>query len=198
MEFTANALLAVGARPLMSACPEEIDEIVSKCDSLLVNIGCVDAQQLSAMMMAVDAAKRYGKPWVLDPVGNWLTQFRADACSQLININPPTVIKGNKQEMNFTLQGPVLIQTGAVDVITQGERRVEIPFGNPIMAQLTATGCVCGAIVAAFLAWYDDPFQASVDAMTLICKAGENAAAKCKGGTGTFKTLFLDELCRLS
>ena len=44
MNFTAGALLAAGASPLMSVWPEEMEDLTARCDALVVNIGCVDAQ----------------------------------------------------------------------------------------------------------------------------------------------------------
>ena len=207
MEFTANAILAVGARPLMSFSSDEMEEIVSKCDSLLVNIGCIDIQQKEAAMKAVSAAGKYGKPWVLDPVGIQLTKLRFDTCKELIAQNPPAVIKSNSEEAvviseildnSSSAKDVVLITTGETDVISQGDRTARVAYGNPIMKKVTAMGCAAGGILAAYLAKCEDAFQASVDAMTLFGRAGEKAAEKSNNGTGTFKTLFLDELRRLS
>lgn len=199
MNFTANALLAVGAVPFMSSCVEEMDEIVSRSDAVLINIGCIDNKQAEAMREAVKAARKYGKPWILDPVGVQLTDYRFRICSELINLYSPTVIKGNASEMSalssltISLNDCVLVQTGAVDIITQGSRREEIKYGDNIMTQVTAMGCVAGGIIAAFVSKESDTFLAVVEAMTLVGKAGENAKMNCNG-TGSFKTEFIDEL----
>src|ERR1700757_199096 len=41
--FTANILLAAGARPSMTISPEEIGSFVASADALLVNLGTFDA-----------------------------------------------------------------------------------------------------------------------------------------------------------
>lgn len=202
MDFTANSLLAVGATPLMSFFPDEMEDIVSKCDALLVNLGCLDNLQIDAMKIAVKAAGKYGKPWVLDPVGADVTNVRYQTCVLLMEINPPAVIKGNQREItalrtlleNYT---GIVIQTGKTDLITYGERKAEVHFGSEMMDLVTAMGCSAGAVVASYISNAEDAFQASVDAMTLFGRAGENAAKK-SNGTGTFKMEFIDELCRLS
>ena len=207
MEFTANAILAVGARPLMSFFSDEMDDIVRKSSALLVNIGCLDYHQCDGMISAVAAAKSHHVPWVLDPVGIQLSQPRADICRKLINLNPPAIIKSNKEEspiISSLLSGEsyaddiVLVQTGEVDVISQGNQYAEVTGGDSIMKKVTAVGCVAGGVLAAYLAKGGIPFQSAVDAMTIMSRAGEKAAVMSNGGTGTFKTLFLDELCRLS
>lgn len=43
MNFTANALLATGASPLMTFFKEELEEMVGVAAALTVNIGCLDA-----------------------------------------------------------------------------------------------------------------------------------------------------------
>ena len=206
-EFTANVLLAIGERPLMSSCPEEMDELTARCDALLVNIGCLDRQQIEAMKIAVEAAKRYGKPWVLDPVGVQASQIRLDTCKELIALNAPTMIKGNKAEMEFILPrieyAGVAVTTGAVDWIEFGDSGMSasIALGSPMMDGVTGMGCALGGVCAAFLAREADPFKAAVKALTLYGKAGQDGSNGCNGKSGqlgTFKTKFIDELSRLS
>ena len=218
-EFTANVLLAIGERPLMSSCPEEMDELTARCDALLVNIGCLDRQQIEAMKIAVEAAKRYGKPWVLDPVGVQASQIRLDTCKELIALNAPTMIKGNKAEMEFILPrieyAGVAVTTGAVDWIESRKsgmsrksgysgdsgKSASIALGSPMMDGVTGMGCALGGVCAAFLAREADPFKAAVKALTLYGKAGQDGSNGCNGKSGqlgTFKTKFIDELSRLS
>ncbi len=201
MNFTANALLAVGARPLMSFCQEEMDDIVRQCDALLVNIGCLDSQQIDAMHLAVEAAGIYHKPWVLDPVGYGFTRLRTQTCDELIAINPPAIIRGNRREIGDKAHarelarqtGGAVVISGETDYLTDGRTEMTVPFGHPIMTQVTAMGCVSNALCAAFLTRESNPLQAAYRAMTLMGQAGQAAAEQCNG-TGSFPTLFIDEL----
>ena len=68
MNFNANALLAIGASPIMSFYDKEMDDLLAIADSLVINIGCLDDCEIRGMHEAAAAAVRYGKPWVLDPV----------------------------------------------------------------------------------------------------------------------------------
>ena len=208
MNFTANALLAVGVDPLMSFCPEEMGELEAQSDALMVNIGCLDKQQIEAMKMAVRAAKEFGKPWVLDPVAVNMTQIRLKTCIELINIARPSIIRGNEVEI-FALcnafgvnlnpralaasLGCVVVVSGKTDVITDGKHTEMITSGDPMMADVTATGCVSSALCAGFMAKGRTPFDAAVEAMTLMGDAGKKAAAECNG-TGSFIPMFLDNL----
>ncbi|MDO5446629.1 MAG: hydroxyethylthiazole kinase [Prevotellaceae bacterium] len=208
MNFTANALLAVGAEPLMSFCPEEMGELVAQCDALMVNIGCIDRQQVDAMKIAVAAARDLERPWVLDPVAVNMTEIRLKTCTELIKTYKPSIIRGNQSEiaalcsslgLNLTPRalatylGCVVVQSGKEDVITDGKQTERLRIGHPMMADVTATGCVSSALCAAFMGKGKVAFDAAVEAMTLMGKAGEKAALECKG-TGSFIPMFLDNL----
>ena len=61
--FTANALLAVGAAPAMCDLPGEAGLFAGVANGVLVNLGTPTAEQRDAAREAV----RAGTPWVLDP-----------------------------------------------------------------------------------------------------------------------------------
>lgn len=68
MNNTANALLAVGASPIMAHSSREMAEMMSFAGALVINIGTLDSQWVPRMMFAVEQANINGKPVVLDPV----------------------------------------------------------------------------------------------------------------------------------
>ena len=83
MNNTANALLAIGASPIMAHAPQEIDEMVSICQSLVLNIGTLDEYWVKSMLQAAKKANELKKPFVLDPVGAGATGYRDDTLNQL-------------------------------------------------------------------------------------------------------------------
>ena len=52
MNFTANALLAFGASPVMAHASEEVEEMVSFAGALVLNIGTLTPPWVDAMLMA--------------------------------------------------------------------------------------------------------------------------------------------------
>ncbi len=50
--WTANGLLALGASPLMSHDPRELDDICKISDALLLNIGTLDEHVMENMRLA--------------------------------------------------------------------------------------------------------------------------------------------------
>jgi len=193
MDLTANALLAIGARPLMSAAQSEMDEIAQLADALLINIGTLDDHLIESARIAGQAMQRLGKPVVLDPVGIQATQYRMQAAQYLINACHPCIIKGNAQEMAVLPQVDypcVRVITGEVDRITDGQREQWLTGGSPLMTQVTAMGCTAGALIAAFAAQEKDPYMAAVKAMQLMKRAGQEAITDV--GLGTYRQRFID------
>ncbi len=221
MNFSANALLAIGASPIMSVCKEEIEELVHLCSSLVLNIGCPDPEQVEIMELAARTASSAGKPWVLDPVGAGASRFRTTTCMTLAGDSGPSVIRGNASEImalagmdirsrgvdssccsDMAVEaaktvaeryGTIVSVSGPVDYITDGSRVETVSNGNGIMPRVTAMGCTASALTAAFLAVDGDVLTASVNAMLMMGLAGEAAASHSRG-TGTFAVAFIDEL----
>ena len=221
MSINANALLAVGASPLMSFCPEEMEEIVRISSALVVNIGCLDRQEIEAMSIAAATAHCLGKPWVLDPVGAGASSIRTQTALSLIRNDHPTVIRGNASEIlclageQITSRGvdssalssdavegakalalssgAVVSVSGPVDYITDGSTVLTISNGHPLMSRITAMGCTASVITGAFVAAGADTLEAARNAMALMGIAGERAAARASG-TGSLEMHFIDEL----
>lgn len=221
MEINANALLAIGASPLMSFCPEEMEEIVGIASALVVNIGCLDMQEIDGMRIAAAAARRLGKPWVLDPVGAGASRIRTQTALSLIRDSKPTVIRGNASEIMCLAgeqihsrgvdssalssdavegakalalsSGAIVSVSGPIDYITDGVNVAKIENGHPMMARVTAMGCTASVVTGAFIAAGEDRLLAARNAMALMGVAGERAAAR-SAGTGSLAMNFIDEL----
>jgi len=100
MNTTANALLALGASPIMSHSVEDLDDLVPAADAIVVNIGTVDDYFAYSMLKAVQLAKLYKKPVVLDPVGAGATKLRTRVALMLLNSGGVSVVRGNFGEMS--------------------------------------------------------------------------------------------------
>ncbi len=90
-------------------------------------------------------------------------------------------------------QNCIVAATGAVDLVTDGERVIEIANGSPLMSKVTALGCALSGIVAAFAAIEADKLMATVAALGVFGVAGEMAAEMAER-PGSFRVEFLDAL----
>lgn len=225
MNNSANALLALGASPVMAHWKAEMEEMTSIASALVINIGTLDAEWIEGMIAAGRAAHKRGTPIVLDPVGAGATSWRTRTAWTIIEECKPTVIRGNGSEIMALVNadvkskgvdssassddaldaakvlakrtGAVVVISGATDYITDGLRTETISNGNPIMTAVTGMGCTASAVVGAFVATGDDALMASAHAMAVMGIAGERAAAMAKG-SGSMQVLFLDELYNLT
>lgn len=218
--LTANLLLAVGAVPAMLNDGGEAAEMIRICaDALLINVGTLSRGQADAMRQAVRAAGEAGVPWVLDPVAVGLLSFRTEFCCELLNINPPALIRGNGSEImalageDATTRGPesnnssesaikaaqrlakqtgaAVLVTGVIDYATDGATVVSIANGHRLMTRVTGVGCAMGALCGALLAVSSDSLSAAVFAAALMGLAGERAAAAIHL-PGSFAVALLD------
>src|SRR5512138_3813847 len=76
MNTTANALLAIGASPVMAHAEEEMADMVAIASALVLNIGTLSPPWVRAMFQAAECAAKRGIPIVLDPVGAGATPYR--------------------------------------------------------------------------------------------------------------------------
>lgn len=221
MNTTANALLAVGASPIMAHAESEMADMVQICQSLVINIGTLDERWLGAMLQASAIAQRSGKPWVLDPVGAGATPYRDQALSQLLAMRP-TVVRGNASEImslakvnqkttkgvdstaaseealdaaRFIAQqyGSVVCISGETDLVVGEGPPVRIDNGDRLMTKVTGLGCSATAIIGAFVAVVTDTMEAVSAAMALLGISGELAAA-VSAGPGSLQVNLLDKL----
>lgn len=211
--WTANCLLALGAKPAMLEEPNEAAQLAARAGAVLVNLGTVTAQQFQTMRVAATAANAANVPWVLDPVAVDKLTYRRTLATSLI-AQKPRLIRGNSDEINFLLgsvphfQGPVpLVSTGPVDEIWGSVPPFEgsvpirivplrIANGVEMLTRVTGTGCAQGAIAAAFCAVEPDPVVAAVAASLTMGIAGEMAFEKAQR-PGSFQIALLDALDEL-
>jgi hydroxyethylthiazole kinase len=225
-EFTANALLALGASPIMSDAFEEITELVGIAGALNLNIGTPTPRSAEAMALAAAAAKAKGIPIALDPVAVGATRMRRKLVDRLLSIAIPTVIRGNQAEIaalaglssvargvdavgnleqtpvvvrQLAKQiGTIVVASGATDYVSDGNMVIGIENGHPLMARTTGSGCVATAVIAAFLPVSSPPLSAAISAMVVMDLAGELAVDHSRTeGPGSFRVRFLDAFDKL-
>lgn len=225
MNNTANALLAIGASPVMSHAREEVEEMVALASSLVINIGTLNGQWIEAMDLAMAAAANKGIPIVFDPVGAGATAYRTRTCLDLLNRTAPKVIRGNASEIMVLAgsagrtkgvdssaathdaesaarilaekYGCVVVVSGATDLITDGQNDCLVHNGHPLMTRVTGLGCTATALIGAYCAIDLNPLAAAGYAMMTMGICGEIAAAQA-AGPGTLQLHFLDALYALS
>lgn len=221
--FTANVLLALGASPAMVIEAEEAEQFAEIADALLINVGTLTAPRAQSMRRAIERAVAARKPWTLDPVAVGALAFRTRFCHQILSLKP-AAIRGNASEI-LALAGmsaggrgvdttdtaasavpaaqalarqtnAIVVVTGEVDYITDGQRTRTVTGGDPLMTRVVGTGCALSAVVAASCSLPGDRLDNVTAACGWMKRAGSIAIAQSRG-PGSFASAFLDALYTL-
>lgn len=225
----ANALLAIGASPIMAHDIREVEEITAGSDALICNFGATE--YYDAMFLAAREARKKGHPVVVDPVGISGSTFRREQVQVFLDEIGADCIRGNYDEIHALITGKsgrtgvdaqalsdtdgdsekllaqemksfakkyntLLIASGAEDLITDGNSFYAVADGDPMMRNITGSGCMSSALLGAFLSQQND-IKSAAACCKFIGISGSLAAAKTAelhGGTMTFRTQFIDYL----
>ena len=90
----------------------------------------------------------------------------------------------------------VIVVSGAIDLVTDGQRIGVLHGGVPMMARITGSGCMLTALLGVYLGTMPDkPYEAAAAAAALMNAAGEKAESlRLAKGTGnaTFRNDLID------
>jgi hydroxyethylthiazole kinase len=225
MNNTANALLAIGASPVMAHAEDEVEDMVGIAGALVINIGTLSDPWIRAMFRSAYRAKARNVPVILDPVGAGATAYRTRTARQLLREASAAIIRGNASEILALhdetattrgvdstahshdavgvarrlseINGCVVCISGETDYIIRGDDVTRILNGHPMMTCVTGMGCIASALCGAFAAVNKDVVEAAAQAMAVMGIAGE-MAARDTPGPGSLQVRFLDILYRLS
>lgn len=102
----ANAVLALGSKPIMAEHPLEVREITRTSRALLLNLGNISDSRMEAMKISFDEAINCQIPVVIDAVGIACSKLRRDFLLEILekwtakgNQRQILVIKGNYSEI---------------------------------------------------------------------------------------------------
>ncbi len=210
----ANAVLAIGASPIMADDIREAADITALADALVLNIGTLDERTVASMLASGKKANERRIPVVLDPVGAGASAFRNETVQALLQEIDISIVRGNLSELAFIAglgsaakgvdsgkadenkdvfavakivaqkYACVAALTGATDVITDGVRTIRLRNGHPMLAKVTGTGCMTSALVASFAAISDHLVLAASCGVAAMGISGEIAYEKT-GHLGT-------------
>ena len=221
MNNTANALLAIGASPIMAHSKQEMAEMMSFAGALVINIGTLDSDWIPRMIFAVEQANANGKVVVLDPVGCGASTLRTETSRQIARLADKLIIRGNASEIialageqaqskgvdsldssdaalgaaQFLVAeyGANVLISGETDYIVTKSQTVTLGNGHEMMPYVTGMGCTLSALTGAFAAVGD---ETGLAAAAVLGVAGEIAAEQARG-PGSLQLTLLDELYQL-
>ena len=217
----ANAILALGALPIMAEHPKEVKEITRRADALLLNLGNITDARIKSIKIALKTAKRQGIPVVLDVVGTACSVLRLKLVKKLLKIGGISVLKGNYSEINI-LRHPdsksggvdassylktehlipvcfelshkyncTILASGKEDIVCGNGKIALVSNGTPSLQQITGTGCLQGAIAATY-ASQGQSFEAAILGAVSMGVCGEMAE-----GEGNYLANLMDSIGKI-
>ena len=222
MNQSANAVLALGAKPIMAEHPLEVKEITETAAALLLNFGNISDSRMEAMKLSIQTANKNKIPVVMDVVGVACSNLRLNFFNKIMENGKCSVIKGNYSEIlalydcNHRSCGvdaragihiddvknaiihlsekfnAIILGTGEVDLIGFGEKIVQVTGGCSQLSTVTGTGCMLGAIIATYLA-YENTFDSVEKACSFFKECGVRAQTE-KNHSGTFMVNLMDAI----
>ena len=220
----ANAILAVGGRPMMAEHPKEAAQITRTAGALMLNLGSITDARMESIWISAKEAVENGIPIVLDAVGIACSRLRRRYIHELLSAVTPTVVKGNYSEIKGLHQdsyhssgvdaedldisavskaaaalaqerNTIILASGKVDIVTDGKQLIHIHNGTPQLSSITGTGCMLGALCATYLSAGASP-AAVTTACAVLGIAGE--MARTERGSGTFFVNLMDALSTMT
>lgn len=176
----ANAVLAIGASPIMADDIKEAADIAGISKALVINIGTLNQRTVESMVAAGKKANEIGIPVVFDPVGAGASAFRNETTERIMKEVKVDIVRANLSEMSFiaglevTTKGVdsseedmsndavwvskevakkyncVAAITGKEDVVSDGNRVAKLSNGVALLSKVTGTGCMTSSLVGSF------------------------------------------------
>ncbi|WP_113675127.1 hydroxyethylthiazole kinase [Vallitalea guaymasensis] len=198
----ANMTLAFGGSPIMAEAIEEIEEITSMSNCLVINIGTVTSIKVQSIKKAIQVANDNNIPVILDPVGVAATSYRKEIVFDILDNYKIDVIKGNASEIKALLglktnskgvdseeidvedisvigqkvaktYNTIAAITGKIDTVCSDRYVAKINGGSKMLTSITGTGCMISPLIAVSLAKSHDAFLSSIYGISAMDQAAD-------------------------
>lgn len=134
-------------------------------------------------------------------IANIIGLLNTESAAKGVDVSEDDIISRDNLEINGNLVkelakklDTVIIASGPLDIISNGEITVVLDNGDEMMPLITGSGCMLTSIVGSCVA-VNDPFEGSILASIAMSLAGEKARKQVDEndlGTGSFRTFLID------
>lgn len=136
-------------------------------------------------------------------IANIIGLLNTESAAKGVDVSEDDIISRDNLEINGNLVkelakklDTVVIASGPLDIISNGETTIVLDNGDEMMPLITGSGCMLTSIVGSCVA-VNDPFEGSILASIAMSLAGEKARKQVDEndlGTGSFRTFIIDYL----
>lgn len=221
INYVANVLLAIGAKPVMSEDMSDAAELLKFTDAVNINMGMPNQEFVERAMDVAARAVDLKKPILLDPVGAGASNIRTRSSQEILEY--ASIVRGNASEIMALAKADIVtrgvettqtvedsksyadglaiqhnkcvIVSGAQDyVVAAGNGSVQnagFSFGSPLMPFITGMGCALNGVVAAFSTVAHSHYEAGIAASLYYSLCAQSVKAD---KPGSFAPQFIDSL----
>ncbi len=220
MKLCADATYAIGALPIMADEESEVAEITGKSNALVINTGTPNKKRVASYRNAIQSAKAHNIPVIFDPVGANISAFRNNLCLEILK-QSPTVVRLNRGELlaleqikkvdsgidylgdddvistaeNFSKKYQVItVCTGKDNIITDGENTKIVSNFNPLLRDITSSGCMTTSLIAAIISVNENHVEAI---HTLLSQLKDVSNANKEVTPLKFISQYIDDIYRI-
>ena len=136
-------------------------------------------------------------------IANIVGLLNTESAAKGVDVSEDDIISRDNLEINGNLVkelakklDTIIIASGPLDIISNGETTIVLDNGDEMMPLITGSGCMLTSIVGSCVA-VNDPFEGSILASIAMSLAGEKAREQVDEnnlGTGSFRTFLIDYL----
>lgn len=136
-------------------------------------------------------------------IANIIGLLNTESAAKGVDVSEDDIISRDNLEINGNIVkelakklDTVVIASGPLDIISNGETTIVLDNGDEMMPLITGSGCMLTSIVGSCVA-VNDPFEGSILASIAMSLAGEKAREQVDEnnlGTGSFRTFLIDYL----
>lgn len=141
----ANAILAVGAKPIMAEHPEEVADISKLASTLVVNMGNITDTRLKSFSIAAASANMNNVAILIDIVGICCSNLRFNYVNNFIQLYRPRVIKGNISEIKALIG----LEHNSKSVDASSKDKVNLLTSKEVFKKLSEFSHKTGASIVA-------------------------------------------------
>lgn len=180
----ANAVLAIGASPIMADDIGEVKEITSISSALVINIGTLNSRTIESMIIAGKEANERNIPVIFDPVGAGASRLRNQSTERILSEVKINILRGNMSEISFISGSKA--ETKGVDV-SEADLKIGEQNGR-LVAEKVAKEFGCVTAITGAIDIISDGSQTY-----FLCNGTEYLAHVT--GTGCMSTSLIGAFC---
>ncbi|WP_028387943.1 hydroxyethylthiazole kinase [Legionella fairfieldensis] len=216
----ASGLRSINAFPILSNAEQEIEELLTLAQSVVINLGKLDDCFINLCNRICQIANKVNKPIILDPVGAGASCYRTNTAVHLIKNHNIAIIRAYPNEIAGLLNRPLsrdhnnkveheaaieqatllskkynvaVVMSGRIHAVIDANQLAQFNFDSSLLQKVAGIASLLSSIIGAFHAMEEERFLAASSAVEFYANCAGPATSRATG-PASFKTELIDRL----